>query len=172
MNQAFDFFPTFRDINLFLAEELAWQVTNGEVFNVNNMNDQELRAAIIDDVLAITIWEKQTGEKAMFDTNTLCRFLTHEQRVRVKEAMQHEDIVGLLNVTSTSVRIRDQKETLQAAMAYAEVWFSGYDTPAGLVSLDREAILEMAEANGGIEQLAEAMLMEMSATHPSTSTMN
>lgn len=168
----FDFYPDFIDFNIFLAEELAWQVVNGDVFNINNMTDEELRCSIIDDVLAVTIWEKQTGEKVKYDISTLTRYLTDEQCVRVMEAMKHESIVGLFDLTADHVRIVDSKEVLQAAMAYAEVWYTGYDMPDGLYTVNREVLKNAVEINGGIDNLAQGLLMDMSATHEPTKTLN
>lgn len=169
----FDFLPEFMDFDRWLAEELAWQLANGEFFNIDNMSDRELREAIVDDVLGVTIWEKQSGKRANFTFNILTRFLTHEQRVRVKEAMTHPEIYPFFDPNfNENIRIFDTIPVLQAAMEYAQVWFSGYDQPAGLISVDREKLQQMINDNGGIENVADGLLMEMVATHETSKTIN
>ena len=171
MSKPFDFFPDFRDFNRYLSEDLAWQVVNGEFFNIDNMTDLELRQSIVDDVLSITMWEKQTEQQVVFDVNTLCRLLTHEQRVRVKEAIQHPDIAKFFSADK-EIRILETQEILQSAMAYCGVWFTGYDCPNDIISLNREALEEAIETNGGIDNLVMGMAMDLNATHESSKTLN
>lgn len=172
MSTKFDFYPTFRDFNIMLAEDAAWQVVNNDVYNIDNMSDEELRQSIIDDVLAVTIWEKQTGDQAVFGMDVLCRYLTEEQKLRVESLIHQHEINPYFDITPTSIRIKDDRTLLQAAMDYAGVWYDGFDCPEGAFSLDRDAFHEAVEEFGGLDNLATALAMELGSTHHSTNTRN
>lgn len=173
MPEVFDFIPEFIDFSKMLTEPLAWQVAHGEVFSVDNMSDDELRQSIVDDVLAVTIWEKQMDQKVDFTVDTLCRFLSVEQKTRVQEVMKHPFIWGLFNPDlKDNIRILDDKAVLQAAMNYCGVWFTGYDTPDGIIRIDRHALQEAMDNNGGIDNLVNGLVMDLTATHSGTTTVN
>lgn len=171
MSEVFEFFPAFRNFNLFLIEDLAWQVVNGDIFSIDNMSDEELRQSIVEDVTSVTMWEKQAKQEAVFTVDTLCRFLTPEQRQRVEEAMKHETIASFFDF-SKGIRIHDNKETLQAAMDYCLVWFHGYDRPKGTISIDRNALGDAFDDAGGMENYATMLSMEINATHHGNNTVN
>lgn len=168
----FDFYPTFVDFNVMLAEEAAWQVVNNDVFNIDNMSDKELRQAIVEDVLCVTIWEKQTGKKADFTFDTLTRYLTEKQKSKVKASLFHDEIFPFFNHFPDNLRVSDNKRTLQAAMDYCGVWFNGYDMPNGIIRMDRESVHEAVEKHGGLDNLIDSMVMSLVSTHDAPTTLN
>lgn len=162
--EVFDFCPEFINFNKMLYVEDAWQITDGEFFSTRNMSDKELREAIINDVLIVTIWEKQTNKKAKFGIKTLCRYLDHNQRSRVREQLQHQEISGLFDMfMSECLRIKDNKEILQAAMDYAGVWYTGYAPATGndVICFDRQVIQEKIEETGGMENFINSIAMNI-----------
>lgn len=169
----FDFMPEFIDFDKFLKEDAAWQLVSNEVFSVDHMSDKELREAIVEDVLTATMWEKQTGKRIDFTMNTLCRFLSHEQRVRIKEAMIHPEIYSLFDPNfNDNIRIFDTQVILQAAMDYVGVWFTGYVMPEGALCVDRQALQEAMDTHGGIDNFIDAIVMDLTSSHIATKTLN
>lgn len=169
MNKPFDFHPSHRNPKIFLGCEFSRDITDGEVFSARYMTDEELRQSIVADILAVTIWEKQTEQTLEFGCDEFYRFVDdiYLQR-RILDQFTHPEIEGLLDIDEDHkrYRIRDQKEILQAAMGYCGVYYHGYDAPEGLVTINRDAIENM----GGVETAAMSLLMDIAATVPEVTT--
>lgn len=78
----------------------------------------------------------------------------------------------MIAVKDKQIRILDTQEMLQKAMDYCEVWFTGYDSPKGTITVDRCALEDAIEDSGGVENLAMALGMELNSTHEGTKTVN
>jgi hypothetical protein len=172
MKKPFDFIPEFRDFSVMLNEEFAWQVVNGDVFSVDNMDDVELGKAVLDDVLAVTMWEIQTGSKVHFSIITLCRYLTEQQKTRVMRAIDNVAAYSFLAMSNDSIRVNTNPVMLQAIMDYIEVWYSGFEMPDSALKVDHNKLQKEVEANGGIENYAISLNMELVSTHTPNKTLN
>ena len=168
----FDFPESHRDEKKFLGCEPAFQVVDNSCYSIDNMTDEELRESIIEDLLAVTMWEKQSNQKIHFGFQRFMRFLPIRpisKRERVFAQMHHADIVHLIDhkddENDGELRIKDNHAILQAAMDYAGVWYSDFVMPDGAVCIDRQAI----EDAGGIETIATSLYMDViSQQTPST----
>jgi hypothetical protein len=164
-----DFLPDFADPEVFLNYEFAFQVIHNPVFSINNMSDEELRQSIIEDLLSVTMWEKQFNRKLHYGFTRFLHFLPRHMHSRVYDQMKHVEIIDLIEVTITKtgseLRIRDNREILQAAMDYASVWYSGFSFPndTSIIFLDREAISTAFVESGGVEALASSLTMDIVA---------
>jgi len=170
MFTAFDFSEEFRNFKVMLDNEYAWQVVNSDVFSVDNMTDEELRQSIVQDVLTVTMWEKQSEQTADFSLDTLCRFLNDDQRQKVEQAFSHPEISGLFNMSDKKqLRIRTESVILQAAMDYVGVWFTGFEIPVGVTIIDTR---EIAERIGTLEAALSLISMDLECTVKGNSTIN
>lgn len=172
MNEYFIIHPEFVNPAVFLAKEHAWQITDGHVFSIDNMTDKELCEAIIDDVLSVTMWEKELGKKMHFGITQLLRFIPKCKQKRVKKALKHDDISGLIQIdriyrgntlTGSEIRIKDHPVILKAAMDYCGVWYGDEEIPEGELVIDCGALARKVHELGGIENTVESLTMDMVA---------
>lgn len=147
----------------------CWQVVHGEFFSVDAMTDMELQEAIINDILQVTMLEKETGKKCNFTEKTLVRFLFSEQKERVAKMLV--EVMGLINLIETTpdnfpnfsvemskrvierhsylqLRIKDNRVILQEAMNFAGCWYDGFNPPEGVQVLS----LNMEKVNKEVEK--------------------
>lgn len=166
----FDFSNIHRDPLKFLncrdIRQLADVVDGGEVWvGPVYMSDKEVRESIVEDLLCFTMWEIQTGQKLDVSFDELVRFTTDDQKERIKREIDHEDIRYFVICDGNQLRIKNDKTVLQAAMDYCGCWYSGFEMPSeGVGSIDREALNDLIEQHGSLENLAGSMMMEMSCT--------
>lgn len=163
------YYNTFQD---YLKDEFVWGLVDNNVFSINNMDDRELREAILGDLLGVTMWEKQHNERVHFGFTKLLRLLPRSLHKRVKKQMKHDDIVELISirpfdVRATEVRIVDNSAILQAAMDYAGIWYSGFNIPPDAICLNTENLAKAVEEHGSLENLASSLAMDLIATNPS-----
>lgn len=108
-----DFHYTHNDPIAFLNCEDAFQITHNCVFSIQNMSDRELREAIINDLLCVTMWEKECGKTLHFGFTKLYRFIPKSMHKRVRRQMKHDEICGLIDIkrtdNSSEIRIRDDR---------------------------------------------------------------
>ena len=114
-----DFCESTPDFDAMLAEEDVQQITDGEFFSVKNMSDAELGESIVNDVLMVTFFEKE-GNLVDFTSEKLIRYLKGHWRAKVLNKIQSQEIAWYFNNTNGQLRIRDERNILQAAMD--EVW--------------------------------------------------
>lgn len=163
-----DFHDSLRNPEAFFNMEEIWEVVDNYVFSIRNVSEEELRRFIVQDVLAVTMWEKHFGRPIHFGMSKLMRFLNRDLYKRVWAAVRHEEIASLLKITRTDtgseIRICDDRAILQAAMDYAGVWYSGYVMPeTGVFRINRDALNLAAEAHGGFDNLASSIAMDVRA---------
>ena len=164
------FLPEFvEDANRMINELAAWEVANWYcgphlIQDVSLYSDEEMRQAIVQDVLQATFYELYCSKKILFTDGTLCRAIPHDQIERVLKMLEHPEICGLVTRDKyNNLRIRTERACLQAAMDYCGVYYNGYDMPAGVIRTDPVALQEMAAAHGGIDQVIESIMMELEA---------
>lgn len=176
-----DFNPEFKDPQKFLNCVYAFQLVHNSVFSVDNMSDEELRQSIIEDLLAITMWEKQFGEKLHFGFTRLFNFVLRSQRKRITEQMKHPEIEGLIHIFTPEghdhqqLRIIDKQPILQAAMDYCGCWYSGFNIPSDALRINHERIEELGGFDAVVDLVATEVMpqiMEQEANAPFTTTVN
>jgi len=145
------------------------------------MSDEELRQSIIDDVLLVTMIEKEEKVTIDFDQQQLFRWIKPLQHRRVYEQLGHPEISGLIEQKNGQIRIKDQHEILQASMDYCGHWWDGFTIPngPGIVTLNHEVFEEKVNAAGGFDQFVEsiahevmAIAMDQDSTVPGNKTVN
>lgn len=150
---------------LMLDEQDAWQVVDGEVFSITNMTDDELSEAIIDDVLCVTMFEMQTGQKLHFDCSTLQRFLkTDELRQRVNSVLMNNPQM-MYFIDGHTFRIRNSVHVLQEAMDFCGTFYTGYEMPEGVISVNRQELDSMMSLFDQLENIATSLSMELVSPH-------
>lgn len=170
-----DFHKSFTNFNVFLTSDFAWQIVDNEMFSVWNMTDRELCESIVEDVLAVTMWEIQKNEQVYFSSNTLVRNLeSHRAKAKVLNQIGNPEISKIFDILAGyRIRIKNDPAILQAAMDYCGVWYSGYNMPAGtIIHADDNVMDEKIAQYGSLENLAKAMSMELDITVPITTTVN
>jgi hypothetical protein len=106
-----------------MAHESAWSLVDNDVFSVRHMSDEELRQAIVEDLLYVAQYERDG--KAMDVTElSLMRFLPAEIHSRTKSGLHDPFVQSLLERRSDN-QLRIHKDHLQDAMDFAGVWIDG-----------------------------------------------
>lgn len=170
-----------RSVEETLNDSLMFSLVHNNVFSINNMSDEELRQSIVDDVLLITMIEKEEKVTIDFDQQQLFRWIKPTQHGWVYSQMGHPEISGLIERKNGQIRIKDQHEILQAAMDYCGHWWDGFTIPnePGIVTLNHDVFEEKVNAAGGFDQFVEGLtqtlmvdLMDVDATVTGNKTVN
>lgn len=163
----FDFIEEHRDPVAFLACEDAFQVVHSDVFSVKNMTNEELQQSIVEDILAVTFWEEQTGNKVKFGLDELLRFVEPVKlRERVVLTLKDPAVDVFMKGDLNNLRIKDNTSIRQVAMDKCGVWFSGYEMAEGAMIINREEVQAAVDQHGGVENYAAAINMDIQSTHP------
>lgn len=163
------------DFNELLQEEFNWSLVHECYSSVDNMSDEEVRQSILEDLLFVTIHEKENNVKVDFNRQQLLRYLRGPRYFRVLKQLQNMEIAGLIEETETSIRIRDNQEILNAAQEYSGVFYKKFYTkqiPADVLFLNEEVVQESIEKHGSFDNMVESMAMEVEASCESVKTLN
>ena len=178
-----DFHSEHNTAEAFLGEIYARQlvsiIVDGEhMCCVSNMTEREVREAIVDDVLAVTMWETQNPDKPIsLDFQEMLRFVHEDYRSLVETQLNHPEIAGLMTVVDGQYRIVKEHAVLKAVMDYAGVWYDGFTPPDDIeiIGINREKFDEMIKTHGSIENLAKNISaqvdMDLTANSPTTTTL-
>lgn len=161
-----DFNEVFTNFTIMLADEDVWQITDGEFFSVKNMTDAELGESIVNDVLIATFYEKE-GNVVNFTPEILVRFLHGPLRQKVLEKLQSSDLAWYFDTTNGQLRIRNERNILQAAQDYAGVIYSDFeftDKTQPYIEIDHGAARKAIDEAGGFENLVASLNMDLQAT--------
>lgn len=170
-----------RSIEETMNDELMFSVVHNNIFSINNMSDAELRQSIVDDILMVTMMEKEEKTTINFGQHELFRWIKPTQHGWVYGQMGHPEIAGLIEHKNGQIRIKDVKEVLQAAMDYCGHWWEGYAIPnePGIFTMNHEKVDEMITNAGSFDQfidnLAHALqadMMNSNTTVPVSETVN
>lgn len=160
-----NFPPEHLDPKVFLDCKYARELQDDpSATSVTDYTDEEVRHSIVQDVLAVTFWEKQVGGKLNFDWSELVRFIGAASLVRVEEAYKHPDVQVHLQVTDGQIRLKEGRVLEQAAMDYCGVWYDGFDMPDDVFRVNRDALSDAVGRHSSIEKLADALMMDMQST--------
>lgn len=165
----FDFESIYRDKEILLADEYIRQIVHNEVFSITNMNEDELKESVIEDILMFTMWELQTSESLSFTFSDLVRFLPEDLHDIVKDALESDEVSQYLDmVIGEEIRIIKNKIILQEAMDYCGVWYSGFAIPK---DVEIVSVIKDSEKPNP-EVLALSLSMDQEANAPWSSTLN
>lgn len=111
--------------HIIIATHHAWSLVDNDLFSVRNMDDEELRQAVVEDLLAAADWERQ-GKLIDIRSANLTRFLPAELHGRVASALADPFVQSLLERRDDD-QVRIHKDHLQDAMDFAGVWLEGFE---------------------------------------------
>ena len=159
-----DFFTT--DPVKFLNEKYARQITHSEVFSIVNMSEAEVKESLIDDILSVTMFEKQTNQKVRFDFKELTRFIPKQIHHIVEHALQDIEIQKLITHIDGEYRINPDTASLKAAMDFCGCYYSGFEVPEGveLFRLD----LEKLAVKDDVQSLINSVYMDVMTNSPTS----
>ncbi len=170
-----------RSIQETMDDELMFSVVHNNIFSINNMSDAELRQSIVDDILMVTMMEKEEKTTINFGQHELFRWIKPTQHGWVYSQMGHPEISGLIERKNGQIRIKNVKEVLQAAMDYCGHWWEGFNIPnePGIITMNHEKVDEMIADAGSFDQFInnlahtlQADMMDNRATVPVSKTVN
>lgn len=167
----------YATVNEWLADGYAWNIYHEEdVYSIRYMGNKELAESIVEDLLQLTFYEKRNKVNVNFDFNTLVRFLKSPGDIqRVKDIFETEVVQKFITIVGNNqVRIKDDRDTQQAAMDFCGSWMEGFDVPdePGIIKVNNEVLEEKINTHGGIDNLAKALAMEINATHEVSKVVN
>lgn len=154
-----------RPLDETLNDIYMYSLVHTSVFSVDNMSDKELRESIIEDLLFITMLEKEEKIVLEFDQQKMFRWLKAVQHSRVYNQMLDPEISGLIERKDGQIRIKDQQEILQAAMDYCGHWWEGFKIPnePGIFTMNHKVVEEQIEAAGGFDQFIDGLVNQLVA---------
>jgi len=91
---------------------------------VSRMSNEEIRQAIIENILVVSMWEKIFEEKASYTLDELVCYVFPFNHTRVQAQFHSSDVQNLLEKGSKELRIKPSM--LEAAMEYCGVFYHGY----------------------------------------------
>lgn len=151
--------------SVFKDKSGLWEVTHTPVFSIKNMNDHELRQSILQDLLILH--EYYLAEGATLKWWELFRFLPaswESQRYWILDQLVHPDIYCFIELLSDdTIRIRQDRVLMQAAMDYANFWLQGFDMPPDAIVVG-QAGLDMIEELGPENAAISAAMDCLSST--------
>lgn len=154
----------------FLNDQDIWTVVDNDLWSVSAMTDAEVEAALIQDILMVTMVEIDSGKKIDFDHKSLFRNLEHNQVQLQRVKKIYEDSLFVeKHVSKDSVRIYSDKITLQKAMDFCGVWYGGFMMSDG--TFLPEDTLQYEEVQASVT-LALDKLMQLEASQSSFVTYN
>lgn len=111
------------------AEILAcadcWELVDGDILSIRSMDDEELKQALVEDMLSVRYWEV-AGKSLDFRPDDLLRHLPPDLHERTRQAYADPFVQSLLDLRQDGqVRIHDHH--LQDAMDFAGVWHEGFE---------------------------------------------
>lgn len=121
-------------------EWMFWEIVEEDIAGVQNMSDDEIVSAILNDLLRVRL-EFTLERPHGLHWCELMRFLkTNRQKERVLEALCDARVQDLIIDCTEGeykqfINLRSDRVTLQAAMDIAGVWYDGYEVPEGVVVL-------------------------------------
>lgn len=162
-----DFPIRYKSFADFLNEEANWALVDNDVYSVRNMSEKELKQSIIQDIVGVTMFEKEFGYDCYFGLSNLVVRLDGEYCDKIHKLLATDpEITGMVEfVGGKGYRIKNDRETLQKAMDYSGVWYDGFDMPEDVIIRDMEG-LEMDE-DDVVEFLERALdsISSHGATH-------
>jgi hypothetical protein len=114
-------------VSVIIATSWAWQLRHepDELYSVDNMSDEELQQAAVEDLLMVVSLRAE-GKEAGGDVEHLSRFLSGERKTRAIAALQ-SPMVASLTVVDEAGRVDIHPEHMQDAMDFSGVWLPDWE---------------------------------------------
>lgn len=146
--------PDTDEITNFLTEPLSRELCDYSdydehgnkvvIFSIDNFTDDEINEAIIQDILAATMIEKECNRKFVFDLKEMLKFTSEVNHVRIVSALHSLEVMDVITQDGGEYRIRDDKRSLQWAMDFCGVYYEGFDWPDDVLMINRQALSEIS----------------------------
>lgn len=162
-----NFLKAFESTDEWLQDQSVWTLVDNDVYSVYNMSEREVKESILEDLLSVWDYEKSNPDnKLSFKLSDLIRHVTgKEMRDFIKEAVAYDlEISQLIEISPESIRIKNQREVLQAAMEYCGVWFDGFEPEDDSVKLIQasESLKNLANEQKEVrEAVVKSMLFDV-----------
>lgn len=112
------------DASTILAHVHSWCVIDTPYNSIRHMSDEELRQAIVEDLLNVTYWENQ-GKVMTFTPGHLTRHVPARMHARVHAGFLNPFVQSLLDNRDDG-QVRIHTDHLQDAMDFCGVWHEGF----------------------------------------------
>lgn len=176
-----DFVEAFKDPEVFMNSPDAFELVQCAMHR-HNPTWNELRAYVVQYILAITMWEREFGHELEFGYNEMLRGIPTPYHEPIAIAFQDILAVGIIDkeyFRDNELRIIRTPDKLQEAMDICGSWYNGIDgdnflVPSSLdcVYADRSEYNQLAEELGGHDVLHKAILMDIRANAPTSYMVN
>jgi len=117
-------FEGYESFKKLLSDRDAWELRDSAEMQVSRMSNEEIRQAIIENILVVSMWEKIFEEKASYTLDELVCYVFPFNHTRVQAQFHSSDVQNLLEKGSKELRIKPSM--LEAAMEYCGVFYHGY----------------------------------------------
>lgn len=113
-----------------LATRWVWNLRQDAdgVHSTENMTDEELAQAFIEDLLTIHDFNRQ-GRSLSVTLQEMARFLSQDERSRLADVLADPPVFGFFEVGIINGAVTLCEESIEDAMDYAGVWLEGYTPP-------------------------------------------
>ena len=101
----------------------AWYLVDTDVISIRNMDDEELRKAIVEELVDVEYWRRH-GKKMSYRVEDLVRFLPAVLHSRVMGAFADPHLQSFLERRDDG-ELRIDPVHLQDAMDFCGVWLEG-----------------------------------------------
>lgn len=118
------------------SDVFARTIAHTNYYSIEYMDARELREAIVEELLIVTMMERINKVQLDFGYNQLFKFVLRSHHKRIKTAMQHDEICELMDNKEVNgkiqLRIKNVPAILQAVMEYCGVYYDGFTIPEGV----------------------------------------
>ena len=117
-------FEGYESFKKLLSEREAWELRDDANARVSHMSNEEIRQAIVENILVVSMWEKVFEEKASYTLAELVRYVMPINHMRIHTQFYSNDVQNLLEKGTKELRIKPSM--LEAAMTYCGAFYHGY----------------------------------------------
>ena len=103
----------------------GWELVDGDILSIRNMDDEELKKALVDDLLSVRYWEVE-GKTMVFRPEDLLRHLPADLHERVRLAYADPFVQSLLDLRQDG-EVRIHNDHLQDAMDFSGSYYEGFE---------------------------------------------
>ena len=101
----------------------TWYLVDTDVISIRNMDDDELKQAVVEELVDIEYWRRQ-GKELSYRVEDLVRFLTVELHPRVMAAFADPHVQSFVQRREDG-EVRIDPAHLQDAMDFCGAWLEG-----------------------------------------------
>lgn len=155
-----------------LNNVLSRTIAHTSYYSIDYMCDRELREAIVEELLNVTMMERKNNFQLDFGYNQLFKFVMRHHHKRIKKALVHEEICELITRQEINgkiqLRIKNNTAILQACMEYCGVYYDGFTIPEGVTVYGLTPEVKELIAHNGVDEVASFISKEVFTIPSST----